>query len=787
MSGPREKTQGRPPFGAGRGGPSAGGFGRGGSWRQPVQVHLSLGPPVKPDADGVLTFEGEVINITYSNDETGFRVLKVRVDGEKGERTVVGAFPLPPPGTRVRATGKWIRDPKRGEQLKADALLAVAPSTLAGVERFLGSGLIPGIGPAYAKRIVEAFGEKTFEVLDNNPTRLREVAGLGPGRAAQVEKAWEAHRVVGAIMIFLQSHGASPSLASRIYKRFGGRAVAIVSQSPYRLALDVWGVGFKTADRIAGSLGIAKNAPERAQAGVLHVLHERAGQGHVFAERRQLAELTAGMLEIDSGDVEAAIDALREQQRVVLADVDLAGEPCVAVYSPRFFEAETTIAEKLAELVVTGQAAQSATGAAPGKLREGAVDEAVAAFETRAKVELAPAQRRAIEIAAEQKVVVLTGGPGVGKTTIVRAVLELFDRAGLTTRLAAPTGRAAKRMSEATGREALTLHRLLEFDPQTREFRRDEDQPLELGALVVDECSMVDLELMSALVSALPQSARLILVGDVDQLPSVGAGAVLRDVIDSGVVPTARLTAIFRQAAGSLIVENAHRIHGGEMPESAKGQDGEFYVVERKGDEAAADAVVELITQRIPKRFGLDPIRDVQVLTPMHRGASGTTALNERLQASLNPAGPSVKVGQRVYRLGDKVMQLKNDYDREVYNGDLGLVCKLEQETRTLSVRFEDREVAYTEHDLEELTLAYATSIHKSQGSEYPAIVIPFTMNHFVMLSRNLLYTAVTRGKKLVVLVGDPRAVRLSLAEVRKERRSTALAARLRAACGATS
>lgn len=710
--------------------------------------------------------EGEVVRVTYENDETGFRVLRVKVDGQRELATAVGVFPPAPPGSRVRATGKLEKSEQHGEQFKVETLLPVMPGTIAGLERFLASGVVKGIGPAFAKRIVEEFGEKTLDVLDHEPGRLRDVAGLGAKRADEVAKAWETHRAIGAIMIFLQSHGASPALAGRIYKRFGPRAVRVVSASPYRLALDVWGIGFKTADRIARSIGVGAQSPERAQAGVMQVLHERAAGGHVFTERRELAGMTAMMLEIDEGGAEAAIDALTTNGRVKCDDRGDA----VAVYDLELWTAEQRVAARLARLLQQPDVRPLSPFAG----------EAIAAFEKRARVELAAAQREAVELVARSKVVVVTGGPGVGKTTIVRAILDLFDRARLKARLAAPTGRAAKRMSEATGREATTLHRLLEYDPKSRTFSRNEHRPAEGAAFVIDETSMLDLQLADGLFSALPDDARVVLVGDVDQLPSVGPGAVLRDVIASGVVPTARLTTIFRQAEGSQIVQNAHRIQRGEPPVSDEGPSGEFYVVPRKEDDAAADTIVDLVTRRIPGRFGLDPRRDIQVLTPMHRGGCGTTALNERLQAALNPEGPSVKRGTRVLRVRDKVMQLRNDYEREVFNGDVGFVVRVDEEARELVVAFDGREVKYDESDLDELVLAYATSIHKSQGSEYPAIVVPLLTQHFVMLSRNLLYTAVTRGKKLVTLVADPRAVGLALGEVRKEQRATWLAAKLR-------
>lgn len=717
-----------------------------------------------------VTVEGEVARITYENEETGFRVLRVNVDGRAQPEAWVGVCRAVPPGTRVRATGRYERDPRHGEQLKIETLLVIAPQTLEGLSRYLGSGMVPGIGPAYAKRIVETFGMEALEVLDRAPERLTEVPGLGPKRADLVAKAWERQRAVGAIMIFLQQHGVSPSLSARIYKRFGARAIDEVSQHPYRLALDVWGIGFKTADRIARSIGVGADAPERAQAGVMQTLHDISGKGHTYTTRGELAELAAAMLERDAASVDEAADVLARSGRVRIEKL-ANGED--AVYPMELFEAEARLARRIRDLIERD---------APGRaLLEAAVGPAIAAFEERAKVTLAPAQRDAVEQAARHKVLVVTGGPGVGKTTIVRAMLALFDRARINVRLAAPTGRAAKRMSEATGREAVTLHRLLEFDPKQRTFARKHGRSIEAGALIVDEASMLDVALADALVQATGDHARLLLVGDVDQLPSVGPGAVLRDVITSGRVPTVRLSQIFRQAEGSLIVKNAHRIHDGEPPETASGPDGEFFVIERKTPEAAADTILETVVRRIPARFGLDPRTQVQVLTPMHKGEVGAQALNERLQAALNPSGPTVTRGARTLRLGDKVMQLKNDYDREVYNGDVGFISAIDDAERQVSVRFDDRDVIYEEGDLDELTLAYATSIHKSQGSEYPAVVVPILTTHFVMLSRNLIYTAVTRGKRLVVLVADPRAVCLALAETRREERRTYLAERLRA------
>ncbi len=718
-----------------------------------------------------ITLTGEVERVTYESEASGFRVLRVgSLEGaaaSRGTVTVVGMLPPVGSGVRVRMTGDFCRDPKHGEQFRADTLVALAPETLLGLERYLGSGLIPGIGPAFAKRIVSAFGMDSLSMLDNEPERLRLIPGIGERRVQEVKKAWSSQRAISNVMMLLQTHGASPALAARIYKHYGDAAASVVQRSPYRLAMEVRGIVFKTADRIAKSLGIAGDHPERVQAGALHELSGLAEQGHVLFPREGLRERAAAMLEVDESHVEPALDKLWASGHVVIEDG--------GVYLSRLHRAETVLVEGFARLL-----------ARPGRTLS-AVDSTIERFEKQANVVLAPQQRAAVKGAATHKLLVVTGGPGVGKTTIVRAILDVMRRAQLQVRLAAPTGRAAKRLAEATSHEATTLHRLLEFDPRAGGFQLGEQKPLEADVVIVDEASMIDVPLGAALVAALPDAARLVIVGDADQLPSVGPGALLRDVIASGAVTTIRLNEIFRQAGESRIVQNAHRILLGDMPESADPDSprADFFIVPRREGEEAAQTVRELVTVRIPRRFGFDPLRDVQVLTPMHRGPAGTARLNQLLQASLNPSGPSLEHHGQIFRQGDKVLQLKNDYEREVYNGDLGVITRVGAEERELSVRFDGHDVAYRDADLDNLTLAYATSIHKSQGSEYPAVVIPLLSSHFVMLSRNLVYTAVTRGKKLCVLVADPRALELALGETRREERVTRLAERLQRAVDA--
>jgi exodeoxyribonuclease V alpha subunit len=731
-----------------------------------------------------VTIEGVVERVTFESPSSGFRILKVAVAGRPERLAVIGTFPPATVGARVRVRGRIEQDRKHGEQLRADSLVELAPDTLAGLEKYLASGLIRGVGPKLAARIVATFGLDSLRVLDEDTDRLAEVEGLGEKRRAALSRAWREQRAVRDVMVFLQAHGASAALAMRIVRRYGPLAMNVVSCEPYRLALDVNGVGFKTADRIAATIGVRPDSPERMHAGVVQVVHDLALAGHVWTAKPEVTARAAQMLGLSDDDPDVhdrlgrALDASVLSGRVAIERS--LHEPDGAVYSGDLYAAEVRLAARLAELA-----------RAPAPALSDA-HQAVAAFEAQARMELAPEQRHAVEAAARHRVLVVTGGPGVGKTTIVRAILAMLAKGSIVVRLAAPTGRAAKRMSEATGAEATTLHRLLEFDPKTGRFKRDKHAPIDAGAIVVDEASMLDLPMADALCQAVAPGTRLLLVGDVDQLPSVGPGAVLRDVIASRAVPCVRLQTIFRQAARSLIVTNAHRINEGKAPVSAPpAADADFFVIERSDPERARETVIELVTSRIPLRFGLDAVRDIQVLTPMNRGPAGAIALNQALQAALNPppatppgaphdpAAVALVRGARTFRPGDKVMQLRNDYEKNVYNGDVGRVVRIEQDEVAMTVRFDEREVVFEASDLDDLVLAYACTVHKSQGSEYPAVVIPLLTTHFIMLSKNLLYTAVTRGKRLVVLVCDPRALDIALSGRRREDRRTHLADRL--------
>ena len=709
------------------------------------------------------TLAGLVERVTFDNPENGFCVLRVKARGRRDLVTMVGHAAQISAGEWVSATGVWVNDRQHGLQLKADHLKATQPTTVEGIEKYLGSGMIRGIGPVYAKKLVRAFGEAVFDLIEREPDRLREVTGISPKRAGRVVAGWAEQKVIREIMLFLHSHGVGTSRAVRIYKTYGPDAVGVVSDNPYRLARDIRGIGFRSADQIASRLGIERTAPMRVRAGVSFALAEAMDEGHCGLPEEELVRATCGLLEVDAPLLARALaDELAAGE--VVADT-LDGRPCV--FLAGLHRAEREIAERL-------------LAAARGRVPWGGIDadKAVPWVEGKTGLSLAPSQRDALALAVRAKALVVTGGPGVGKTTLVNSILRVLAAKRIEVALCAPTGRAAKRLSESTGLEAKTIHRLLEADPKAGGFKRGEADPLRRDLLVVDECSMVDVPLMRALLRALPEGAALLLVGDVDQLPSVGPGQVLADVIASGAVPVVRLTEVFRQAAQSRIVTGAHRINKGQMPELEAVEGSDFFFVEADGPEEGVRKLLAVVRERIPARFGLDPVRDVQVFCPMNRGYLGARALNAELQRAINPpreGEPRVERFGWSYGAGDKVMQVANDYEREVFNGDVGRVVRVDADEGELVAEFDGREVAYGFGELDELALAYAATIHKAQGSEYPAVVIPLTTQHYAMLARNLLYTGVTRGKRLVVLVGSRRALAIAVRNGTARRRWTRL------------
>jgi exodeoxyribonuclease V alpha subunit len=704
------------------------------------------------------TISGTIERITFHNMDSGYAVLRVQVRGKRDLCTVVGKLSAVVAGEYIEGTGEWINDRDHGLQFKATELKTTPPHTSEGIAKYLGSGLIKGIGPKYAQKIVEVFGDRTLEVIDETPMHLSEVKGIGPQRLEKIRQSWQEQKGVRNIMVFLQSYGIGTARAVRIYKTYGDQAIEMVKSNPYRLTTDIWGIGFKIADELARRLGLPADSPLRARAAVRFVLGECNQQGHVGYPEADIVSRTVELTQITPQIVHDSIESGRQEDEFVR---DTPPEPIEPIGQEPWLYLKPMF---LAELGVARSIQQLRQGGHPLPAIE--IEAALKWVEQKMQIELAPSQREAISAATTEKVLVITGGPGVGKTTIVRGLIEIFLGKRMRVALTAPTGRAAKRLTESTGREAKTIHRLLEFDPGLGRFKKDREHPLDVDLLVIDEASMVDVTLMNQLLRAVPPWACLVFVGDVDQLPSVGPGSLLNDLIASETVRVVRLTEIFRQAGASWIIRAAHAINRGEQPESAPANSsGDFYFIEVDDPSVIVDRIVTMVRDRIPSKFQLDPKKEIQILSPMNKSELGVLNLNQRLQEILNPKRDDKQVERygTCFRVGDKVLQVQNNYQKEVFNGDIGQVVAIDLNEQEMVVEFENRGVCYEFAELDELALAYATTIHKSQGSEYPAVIIPLHTQHFVMLQRNLLYTGLTRGKKLVVLVGSRKALWLAI------------------------
>ena len=703
-----------------------------------------------------------VERITYQNADNGYTVLKCAVKNYSNLVTVVGTMPDTHVGSVLSLEGIWKMDARYGRQFSVEKFEETLPATVYGIEKYLGSGLVKGVGPKFAKRIVEKFGKDTLNIIENTPDKLLTVQGIGKVRVDRIKTSWQEQKEIKNIMLFLQSDEVSTSHATKIFKAYGSESIAIVKENPYRLADDIWGIGFKTADSIAQKMGIDKGKFVRLRSGIFYTLNKLAEAGHCYATREQLIGKARELLEVEDAELEITLDEMIRTNDVIR---EVAGEQ-EAVYLPPYYFSESGCAKRLFRLMSCG------------KKKSEDAEEILKKVAASSEITYDEIQWKAVKTAISSKVMVLTGGPGTGKTTTTLGIISAYKQAGCQIILAAPTGRAAKRMSEATGMEAKTIHRLLEYKP-SEGYQKNEEYPLEGDVLILDECSMIDIMLMYNLLKALPEQMSLILVGDIDQLPSVGAGNVLRDIIDSGCVPVVRLTRIFRQAQGSRIIMNAHRINKGESIDMRGGKDSDFFFVTKESNQEVLDTIVQYCRTNLPRYYHVDPLQDIQVLTPMQRGECGAVNLNQVLQEAMNPSKIFLRRGGTQYRLKDKVMQIRNDYDKEVFNGDIGTITKVDMEERELTVLFDEREVIYDVTELDELTLAYAVTIHKSQGSEYPIVVMPFTMSHFVMLQRNLLYTGVTRAKKILVLVGEKKAVYYAIKNETTTGRNTMLARRL--------
>jgi exodeoxyribonuclease V alpha subunit len=714
---------------------------------------------------------GVLEKITYLNEENGFVVARLQEKGKKDLTTIVGNLSGIHPGESLKLVGKWVQNRRFGEQFQVETFEMMVPATVQGIRKYLSSGLIKGIGPVMAGRIVDLFDLDTLEIIETTPDRLSEVEGVGPKRIAMITEAWKEQREVKDIMIFLQGHGVSAAYSAKIYRQYGNQSIQRVRENPYRLSQDIHGIGFVTADRIAQHLGISPHSLIRARAGLIYVLKELAEDGHVCYLETDLVQKAEEMLKVDGEIIIQATKDLSREKEIFIETVDRE-RGLKAVYLAPLYHAEAGSADRLKRLMEF-----------PSNIRPIHEEKALQWIEERLNIELAPKQKEAILAGARSKVMIITGGPGTGKTTIITAILRILQGLKLRILLAAPTGRAAKRMSEATGWEARTIHRLLEYSPRKGDFKKDQENPLDADVVIIDETSMVDILLMDHLLRAVSPSTHLILVGDVDQLPSVGPGNVLKDIIDSGLFPVVRLTEIFRQAQKSAIVMNAHRIHQGEFPillglDHKEGTD--FYFIEEEDPEKVLERMIGLYAEEIPRRFGFHPIKEIQVLTPMHRGILGDLNLNLELQKRLNPEPAGMTYGSMTFRLHDKVMQISNNYEKDVFNGDIGWISRINQEDREVVVDFDGRLIPYTSSELDEIVLAYAISVHKSQGSEYPAVILPLTTQHYLLLQRNLIYTGITRAKKLMVLIGSKKALGIAIHRNKPRSRFTYLSARLR-------
>jgi exodeoxyribonuclease V alpha subunit len=718
--------------------------------------------------------QGQIERITYTNEENGFTIARLKVYGQRDLVTVVGNLMAPTPGEIIKMKGEWADHAKYGEQFKIVQYKTAVPASVYGITKYLGSGLIKGIGPVMAKRIVKQFGKETLDVIENDIEKLAEIDGIGKKRIGMIKNAWQDQKEIREVMLFLQTHNVSSGYATKIFKHYGNRSIQVVKENPYRLATDIFGIGFVTADHIAEKLGFSKDSELRAEAGILYVLHQLADEGHVYYPYEALVKKCQEILAVDREVIVKAFGTIAVDKRIVIEDlnehIEEFAENKKAVYLAKFHVSETRIATRLKRLVK-----------APGSIREIDPDKAIEWVQKQLAITLAGRQVEAVKCAVANKVMVITGGPGTGKTTIINAILKIFSTLKVNIMLSAPTGRAAKRMTEATGHKAKTIHRMLEYSIQKGGFQKNVDYPLDCDLLIVDEASMIDTILMHHLLKGIPPTATFILVGDVDQLPSVGAGNVLGDIIASGAIPVVELNEIFRQAKESLIIVNAHKINSGLLPspkQSANKLD-DFYFIEQEDPEEVVRIILELAKERIPERFGFDAVDDIQVLTPMHKGVVGAGNLNVELQSTLNPGQGGVMRGNRNYRLNDKVMQIKNNYDKEVFNGDIGRITRIDQEARKVTISFDGRDRAYDYTDLDEIILAYAVSVHKSQGSDYHAVIIPIVIQHYILLQRNLIYTAITRGRKLVVMVGTRKALAIGVKNDKTKRRYTYLRYRL--------